>query len=118
MRTLIQSLGSFLILLLLGSPVYAQNAQISGVLKDQTGGVLPGVTVTAKNPATLGRGQQVEFIAQLFNIADRANFATPNGSITAANDTKGRPLFGESQSLLANINAPSRQAEFAVRWKF
>jgi outer membrane receptor protein involved in Fe transport len=66
----------------------------------------------------IAKAQQVEFIAQLFNIADRANFATPNGSITAANDTKGRPLFGESQSLLANINAPSRQAEFAVRWKF
>jgi hypothetical protein len=61
---------------------------------------------------------QIEFIAQLFNIANRANFATPNGSITAANDTTGRPLFGQSQSLLANINAPSRQAEFAVRWKF
>jgi outer membrane receptor protein involved in Fe transport len=67
---------------------------------------------------TFAKSQQVEFIAQLFNIFDRANFATPNGSITAANDTKGRPLFGESQSLLANINAPSRQAEFAVRWKF
>jgi len=67
---------------------------------------------------TLPGTQQVEFIAQLFNIFNRANFATPNGSITAANDISGRPLFGQSQSLLANINAPSRQAEFAVRWKF
>jgi outer membrane receptor protein involved in Fe transport len=66
----------------------------------------------------IGGTNQVEFIAQLFNIFNRANFATPNGSITAANDTSGRPLFGQSQSLLANINAPSRQAEFAVRWKF
>ncbi len=61
---------------------------------------------------------QIEFIAQLFNIANRANFSTPSGSLTAANDTSGRPLFGQSQSLLANINAPSRQAEFALRWKF
>jgi outer membrane receptor protein involved in Fe transport len=61
---------------------------------------------------------QVEFIAQLFNMFNRANFAAPNGSITAGNDVTGRPLFGQSQSLLANINAPSRQAEFAVRWKF
>ena len=61
---------------------------------------------------------QVEFIAQLFNIANRANFSTPSGNLTAANDTSGRPLFGQSQSLLANINAPSRQAEFALRWKF
>jgi hypothetical protein len=66
----------------------------------------------------IGGTNQVEFIAQLFNVFNRANFATPNGSITAANDTSGRPLFGQSQSLLANINAPSRQAEFAVRWKF
>ena len=67
---------------------------------------------------TIARMHQVEFIAQLFNVFDRANFATPNGSITAGNDSSGRPLFGQSQSLLANINAPSRQAEFAVRWKF
>ena len=67
---------------------------------------------------TFAGSQQVEFIAQLFNIFNRANFATPNGNITAANDSTGRPLFGQSQSLLANINAPSRQAEFAVRWKF
>ena len=67
---------------------------------------------------TIARMHQVEFIAQLFNIFNRANFAAPNGSITAGNDTSGRPLFGQSQSLLANINAPSRQAEFAVRWKF
>ena len=52
MRKSMQSLVSILVLLLLSSPVYAQNAQISGALKDQTGGVLPGVTVTAKNPAT------------------------------------------------------------------
>jgi hypothetical protein len=66
----------------------------------------------------LGASHQVEFIAQLFNVFDRANFATPNGSITAGNDPSGRPLFGQSQSLLANINAPSRQAEFAVRLQF
>lgn len=66
----------------------------------------------------LGRFHQVELIAQLFNIANRANFGPPSGSITAGNDSSGRPLFGQTQSLLANINAPSRQAEFAVRWKF
>jgi hypothetical protein len=63
-------------------------------------------------------GQRVELIAQLFNIFNRANFNTPNGNISAGNDTAGRPLFGQSTSLLANINAPSRQAEFAVRFQF
>src|SRR5436309_1715222 len=31
------------------SPVFAQNAQITGVVKDSSGGVVPGVTVTGKN---------------------------------------------------------------------
>jgi hypothetical protein len=67
---------------------------------------------------TFAGTQQVEFIAQLFNITNRVNFNTPNTSITSGNDPAGRPLFGKSTSLLPNINAPSRQAEFAVRWKF
>jgi hypothetical protein len=61
---------------------------------------------------------RAEFIAQLFNIFNRANFATPNNNIGSANDATGRPLFGTSTSLLPNINAPSRQAEFAVRLQF
>jgi hypothetical protein len=66
----------------------------------------------------IGGSQRVEFIAQLFNMFNSANFSTPNTSITSANDSSGRPLFGQSTSLLANINAPARQAEFAVRWQF
>jgi hypothetical protein len=62
--------------------------------------------------------RRAEFIAQLFNIFDRANFAAPSGNIGAGNDTTGRPVFGTSASLLANINAPSRQVEFAVRFQF
>ncbi|HWT45013.1 MAG TPA: carboxypeptidase-like regulatory domain-containing protein, partial [Vicinamibacterales bacterium] len=42
---------AFAVLLCAGT-AYAQNAQISGTLKDQSGAVLPGVTVTAKNDAT------------------------------------------------------------------
>jgi hypothetical protein len=62
---------------------------------------------------------RVEFIAQLFNIFDRANFNTPSNNIGAGNDAAtGRPLFGTTTSLLPNINAPSRQAEFAVRFQF
>ena len=52
MRTLCRSVVSILGLFVLSSPVYAQNAQVSGALKDQTGAVLPGVTVTAKNVST------------------------------------------------------------------
>ena len=62
--------------------------------------------------------QRFEVIAQLFNIFNRANFNAPNGNVSAGNDTAGRPLFGQSTALLPNINAPSRQVEFAVRFQF
>ena len=61
---------------------------------------------------------RAELIAQLFNVFNRANFNTPNVSVNGGNDLQGRPLFGQSTSLLPNINAPSRQAEFAVRLQF
>ena len=35
-----------------GGTAFAQNAQITGTLKDQSGGVLPGVSVTARNQDT------------------------------------------------------------------
>jgi hypothetical protein len=50
---------------------------------------------------------------------DRANFNTPSNNIASGNDPMtGRPVFGTVTSLLPNINAPSRQAEFAVRFQF
>jgi hypothetical protein len=62
---------------------------------------------------------RAEFIAQLFNIFNRVNFNAPNANLGAGNDpSTGRPLFGFTTSLLPNINAPSRQAEFAVRLQF
>jgi hypothetical protein len=66
----------------------------------------------------IGGGQRAEVIAQLFNVFNRANFNVPNGNISAGNDASGRPLFGQVTSLLPYINAPSRQAEFAVRFQF
>lgn len=53
----------------------------------------------------------LEFIGQLFNVANRANYNVPNNNITAA-------TFGQATSLLPNINAPSRQIELAVRYRF
>ena len=40
---------SLFALLAVGSTAFAQNAKVTGVAKDETGGTLPGVTVTAKN---------------------------------------------------------------------
>jgi outer membrane receptor protein involved in Fe transport len=60
---------------------------------------------------TMGQSHRIEFIAQLFNVANRANFNVPSNNITAT-------TFGQSTSLLPNINAPSRQVEFAIRYQF
>ena len=54
---------------------------------------------------------EVEMIGQLFNIANHANYNIVNNNITAA-------IFGQSTSLLPNINAPSRQVEVAIRYRF
>ena len=40
---------SLFVLLAYASAAFAQNAQVTGVVKDETGGAIPGVTVTAKN---------------------------------------------------------------------
>lgn len=59
----------------------------------------------------MGGDRRLELIGQLFNVANRANFNVPSNNITAG-------TFGQSTSLLPNINAPSRQIEFAVRFQF
>lgn len=59
----------------------------------------------------LGGQRRIELIGQLFNISDRANFETPTGN-------PGSTIFGQVAALRANINAPSRQAELAIRFQF
>jgi hypothetical protein len=54
---------------------------------------------------------RLELIAQLFNVLNRANENVPTVSLQSA-------LFGQTTSLLPNINAPSRQAEIAIRYQF
>lgn len=58
-----------------------------------------------------GGSHSLELIGQLFNIANRANLNVPNNNITGG-------TFGQSTAILPNINAPSRQAEFAIRYRF
>jgi hypothetical protein len=58
LRLLQRSWGLFLVLLLLPSAAYAQ-AAITGVAKDASGGVLPGVTVEAASPALIEKVRSV-----------------------------------------------------------
>jgi len=61
---------------------------------------------------SFARGHRLELIAQLFNVFNRTNFNTTTASLTST-------LFGaQSTTLLPNINAPSRQVEFAIRYQF
>jgi hypothetical protein len=58
-RTARLSLVSFASVLLLASTAHAQDAAIAGVVKDNTGGVLPGTTVTATSPALIEQQRTV-----------------------------------------------------------
>ncbi len=73
--------------------------------------VSPTSMCASPSRCSCGGSQELELIGQLFNLADRANYNVPNNNITAA-------TFGQSTSLLPNINAPSRQVEVALRYRF
>ena len=53
-RRSLQCLMACAVLLLVGTPAFAQfeRSRVAGTVKDQQGGVMPGVTVTATNQAT------------------------------------------------------------------
>ena len=51
-RVLLGSIVALTVLLLVPATTFAQ-AAIAGVVKDATGGVLPGVTVEASSPALI-----------------------------------------------------------------
>jgi carboxypeptidase family protein len=59
----------------------------------------------------IGGTHRVELIAQLFNVFNHANFATPINNLTSS-------AFGQVTQLQPYINAPSRQVEVAVRYQF
>ena len=52
MRTWFRSVLSLALVVMASGTACAQNAQITGTLKDSSGGVLPGATVTARNEET------------------------------------------------------------------
>ena len=96
--------ASFLILPVIG---YAQEATLNGTVTDSTGGVLPGVTITATNDETGNTFVAItdatgdfclpvrigvyRLTAEVFNLFDHANF----GSFTTDVDSplSGRPAY-------------------------
>jgi hypothetical protein len=55
------------------------------------------------------QGHRLELIGQLFNITNHANFGPPVSNPLSA-------TFGQVNQIASYINAPSRQAELAVRF--
>ncbi len=51
MRGVMRTLGQVALVLLVPVAVYAQQATITGTVKDASGAVLPGVSVEAASPA-------------------------------------------------------------------
>ena len=58
-------------ILLVAAPVLAQSSGIAGIVRDSSGGVLPGVTVEAASPALIERARAVTTDSQgRYNIID------------------------------------------------
>src|SRR5260370_6803946 len=73
------------------STAHAQNAQITGVAKDQSGGVMPAVTMTAKNLATgLTRSQVTDGTGNFRLVALPPGTSTITADIQTFN-TETRP---------------------------
>ena len=53
----------------------------------------------------------MDLIVQLFNVMNTANFSTLVSNPLSA-------TFGQVNQILSYVNAPSRQAELAVRFQF
>jgi hypothetical protein len=60
---------------------------------------------------SLGTGHRMEFIFQLFNLFNRANFNIANSNLRSSQ-------FGKVNDILPNINGPARQIELALRYSF
>jgi len=61
---------------------------------------------------SLGGGHRMEFIFQMINLFNSANFNIPNGNLSSATQ------FGLVNDILPNINGPARQIELALRYSF
>ena len=82
--------------------IHAQEAVLTGTVTDSTGGVLPGVTVTALLEATGNRFEAIT--AEAFNVFNR-----PNWTITTQES---------SPQYLQRTSGENRTMQFGVRLTF
>ena len=94
-------LAVFALLVLAPASVFAQEAVLSGTITDSTGGVLPGVTVTATHTATgntfvavtdeQGGYPHARFASGMFKVtAELPGFGTVTRDVAAAGRTRPR----------------------------
>src|SRR5262245_24517205 len=97
MRFLFRLLTPLLTVWALAAPAAAQidQGRLTGTVKDAQGGVLPGVTVTAKSPALIGTRSVVTEAAGTYSIA-----ALPSGEYELTFELAGFQIFKRSNVLL------------------
>ena len=84
----------------------------SSAVNDFTCSNFLNVDFRASKNFYVGGDHGIEIVFQVLNAFDRANFGNPNGNLRSGN-------FGNNDNALsANINAPSRQIELALRYSF
>src|SRR5262245_43059030 len=107
MRRIIGGLvGVVLTVALLPSTTAAQTTGISGVVRDTSGAVLPGVTVEASSPALIEKVRSASTDSQgRYNIVDlRPGVYTVTFTLTGFSTIKREGIEIEAQ-FTANVNA-------------
>ena len=82
--------SALLLLLALASPVAAQEAILTGTVADASGGVLPGVTVTAVHEATGNRFVAVTDDRGVYRVPARRRLPAHRGAAGLYDDFAGR----------------------------
>src|SRR5260370_1104519 len=96
----------------LASTTWAQTGEIAGIVRDSTGGVLPGVTVEAASPALIEKARSVVSDGQgLYKIIDlRPGVYTVAFTLPGFNTFK-REGIELSAGFTATVNAEMRVGE-------
>lgn len=89
---------------------------ISGVVRDSTGAVIPGVSVIIKNLDLPRVSEQfhLQFRAEIFNILNRANFAVPPQTNLDLYDSNGNIIGNVGR--LTTTSTSSRQIQFGLKF--